>query len=145
MTGALREYLDEAQKLRATIRRAMDPTRFVLIIEDDPSVAAIIGKHLKCCGHRTKTAATYLEALEVILNEAKNISFAVIDLMIPGGSGEDLVTLFEQTLPEVPYCVHTGSSQAAGRICKEHPRARVLIKGASLDALVDAAGGRFNA
>jgi len=61
----------------------------VLVVDDEPDITALVAYHLARAGYRVKTAATGTEALEAV--EAEPPDLIVLDLMLPGRSGLDVL------------------------------------------------------
>jgi two-component system phosphate regulon response regulator PhoB len=61
----------------------------VLVVDDEPDITALVAYHLARAGYRVKTAATGPEALAAITAESPDL--VVLDLMLPGRSGYDVL------------------------------------------------------
>jgi DNA-binding NtrC family response regulator len=68
-----------------TERRTCD----LLIVDDDAEVRAGTGRNLERLGYRVVEAATLSAAIDVL--KAREIAVAIVDLMLPDGSGADLL------------------------------------------------------
>jgi two-component system phosphate regulon response regulator PhoB len=66
----------------------------VLVVEDEPDIAALIAYQLTKEGFRVETAATGPEALEAVGREVPDL--VVLDRMLPGLSGDDVLKAFKQ-------------------------------------------------
>src|SRR4051794_37936219 len=62
-------------------------TATVLVIEDDPTLVAALSFNLVREGYRVLTAATGSAGLELALRERDHLDLVVLDLMLPGLSG----------------------------------------------------------
>lgn len=71
----------------------MDPNQTgaerVLVVDDEPDIVALVAYHLAKAGYRISTATTGPEALEQARRELPSI--VVLDLMLPGMSGFDVL------------------------------------------------------
>lgn len=71
----------------------MDPNQTgaerVLVVDDEPDIVALVAYHLAKAGFRISTATTGPEALEQARRELP--SLVVLDLMLPGMSGFDVL------------------------------------------------------
>lgn len=60
----------------------------ILIVDDDAGICALISTTLEKLGYRTRTAASFEEAVAQVQEELPDV--AVIDVELPGQSGYDL-------------------------------------------------------
>ena len=61
----------------------------ILVVDDEPEIVALVAYHLGKAGYRLSTAATGQDALEAARRE--RFSLIVLDLMLPGISGFDVL------------------------------------------------------
>ena len=61
----------------------------ILVVDDEPEIVALVAYHLGKAGYRLSTAATGQDALEAARRE--RFSLIVLDLMLPGMSGFDVL------------------------------------------------------
>ena len=61
----------------------------ILVVDDEPEIVALVAYHLAKAGYRVATAASDPDALEVARRERP--SLIVLDLMLPGMSGFDVL------------------------------------------------------
>ena len=61
----------------------------VLVVEDEPDIAALVAYHLTREGFRVETAATGTDALGAVGREIPDL--VVLDRMLPGLSGDDVL------------------------------------------------------
>lgn len=61
----------------------------ILVVDDEPEIVALVAYHLAKAGYRVATAASGSDALEVARRERP--SLIVLDLMLPGMSGFDVL------------------------------------------------------
>jgi two-component system, OmpR family, phosphate regulon response regulator PhoB len=64
----------------------------VLVVDDESDIVALVAYHLAKAGYRVSTAADGAEAVEVARRERPSI--VVLDLMLPGMSGYDVLQQF---------------------------------------------------
>ena len=62
----------------------------ILVVDDEPDITALIAYHLAKAGYRVSTAANGTEALRSAREERPDV--IVLDLMLPGHSGYDVLT-----------------------------------------------------
>jgi two-component system, OmpR family, phosphate regulon response regulator PhoB len=61
----------------------------VLVVDDEPDIVALVAYHLAKAGYRVSTASSGSEALDAARRERP--SFIVLDLMLPGMSGYEVL------------------------------------------------------
>lgn len=92
----------------------------VLLVEDDDLVAAALKRLLQREGYEVHHAADVDEALPAF--DANPIDVVVTDLLMPGGTGLDVLKRIEARDPQVPVIIITAdhSVQAAAQAVREH-------------------------
>ena len=86
----------------------------VLIVEDEAAVAEFVERGLKECGYTVRLAGTGEEALEILA--AEPVDLIVLDLLLPGISGLEVVREVRQSLGRVPVLALTARSGLAERV-----------------------------
>jgi two-component system phosphate regulon response regulator PhoB len=96
-------------------KTAKAPAR-ILVVEDERDISALVAYHLTKEGYRVRTAEGGQEALE--LAEAERPDLVVLDLMLPGFSGYDVLTEMHKRpeLGDVPVIVLTARREEADRV-----------------------------
>ena len=61
----------------------------LLIVDDDDEIRAGMGRNLERLGYRVVEAATLADAIEIF--KSREVPVAIVDLMLPDGSGADLL------------------------------------------------------
>lgn len=61
----------------------------ILVVDDEPEIVALVAYHLGKAGYQLATAATGQQALDAVRRE--RFSLVVLDLMLPGMSGFDVL------------------------------------------------------
>lgn len=79
----------------------------VLIVDDEVSIRDSIAAFLDDYGFITRSCASTEEARDLLRDEPYQV--CILDLRLPGLSGEDLILLAHQRYPEMRYIIHTGS------------------------------------
>jgi DNA-binding NtrC family response regulator len=70
----------------------------LLVLEDDPPLSDVLCESLRDLGHQAMAARTMAEALHLL--ERNDFEVALLDLMLPDGSGLDVLRrMVEETLP----------------------------------------------
>ncbi|MFH1531420.1 MAG: sigma-54 dependent transcriptional regulator [Pseudomonadota bacterium] len=83
-----------------------DMIAHILIVDDDESMRMACVQLLEGEGFRTKTAASGADALEMTARESFDL--VVLDLMMPGCSGADLMRALRQHCPSARFVIITG-------------------------------------
>ncbi len=109
MTEAvLRSLMDAAPRSKDTPR--------VLVVEDEPDIAALIAYQLTREGLRVETAATGTEALNAVGREVPDL--VVLDRMLPGLSGDEVLKVIkgDAATRGVPVLMLTARREQEDRI-----------------------------
>jgi CheY-like chemotaxis protein len=91
---------------------AEDPTSFdgngerLLVVEDDISVRAVLVQALRKSGYDVSEARGLVDALAVA--RKCEPALVVTDVMMPGGSGLELVNELRRTAPHLPILLYSG-------------------------------------
>src|SRR4051812_10807671 len=92
---------------------AFSDGRSILIVEDEPAVAAVAEQMLADMGHRVRTAPDARAALAIIDN-GEPIDLVFSDIMMAGGmNGFELARAIRSRHPKLPILLTTGYSDAA--------------------------------
>ena len=88
----------------------------ILVVEDERDIAALVAYHLTKEGYRVRTAEGGREALEAAAAERPDLM--VLDLMLPGYSGYDVLTEMRRQpqLTDVPVIILTARREEADRV-----------------------------
>ena len=88
----------------------------VLVVEDEPDIAALIVFHLTREGFRVETASTGTEALSAVKRETPDL--VVLDRMLPGLSGDEVLEFLRKdpSTNSVPILVLTAKKEQEDRI-----------------------------
>jgi len=88
--------------------------RTVLVIEDDPSIRRGLVDALNCAGYATLESGHGTEALKVAVQA--EIDLALVDVMLPGMDGFDLVSEIRRSKPALPLIMVTARGAEAERV-----------------------------
>ena len=93
----------------------------VLLVEDDPLVVHALALSLRKGGYDVTVAGDYDQALDRF-NANSNFDVVVTDLLMPGGTGLELLKHIETKDPDLPVVIVTAdqSVQAAAEAVREH-------------------------
>ncbi|WP_328703052.1 ATP-binding protein [Arenibaculum pallidiluteum] len=107
--------------------------RRILMVEDDPLVAGIVGTALEEAGFVVQRAVNAEEALAALEREAPDLLFT--DVVMPGMNGVELALEARRRHPELPVLLATGYSEDVAAV---GGRFRVLAKPYQIEPLVEA-------
>ncbi len=106
----------------------------VLLVEDDQDLASVLRLVLEEQGFQCVVAGTVAEGSDQIRHE--HFRFLLLDLILPDGSGTDIIPLLDQTSNcDASVIVSSGN---VGPQTESNPRvSRVFQKPYSMDELLD--------
>ncbi len=110
-----------------------------LLIEDEPNVRAGVSKILQRRGFIVLEADSAQEARSLFDSQKKNIHFVISDVMLPDGTGLELVEEFLGVSPELKILLSSGymDEKSQRPLIKEH-KYRFIQKPYSVGELLDA-------
>ncbi len=79
----------------------------VLVVDDEPAIRDSLSAFLADYGFVTDACGSTEEARELMLESTFEV--CIVDLRLPGLSGEDLIRLANKRFPDQRYIIHTGS------------------------------------
>jgi len=82
-------------------------TIHVLVIDDEPAICASLSAFLEDYGFQASTAESAEEALDLMKSNTYDI--CIVDLRLPGMSGEDLILKAKERYPKQKHIIYTGS------------------------------------
>ena len=85
----------------------MSDIQNALLVEDEALVAMIAEDYLRDLGYEPVCAKSTAEALAVIEN-GDALAFAVVDVGLPDGRGDDLALKMRQMRPDMPVILASG-------------------------------------
>ncbi len=94
--------------------RASSSSARILVIEDDPSINDVVRTRLAKDGHTITSAFSGTEAQ--LLLESASFDLVISDLMLPGMTGEDIVTLIRETDPALPILILSARNAPADKV-----------------------------
>jgi PAS domain S-box-containing protein len=103
-----------------------DGTETILVIEDEKPVRQMLVESLRELGYEVLSAGNAAEAAAEIERAGSKIDMLITDVVMPGGSGVDLVQTLQKARPEMPVLYVSGYAE------KELRRRGVTIGGGRL-------------
>ncbi|MGO9489265.1 MAG: response regulator transcription factor [Solirubrobacteraceae bacterium] len=86
----------------------------ILLIEDEPGIVDFVRRGLEAEGFRVLTATDGISGEAAALRET--IALVVLDLMLPGRSGLEVLAALRGAKPEVPVIVLTAKGEVEDRV-----------------------------
>lgn len=86
----------------------------ILIVEDDPEGRAVLAQGLAECGHETGCAVDFAQGLELAKN--RDYEALIVDRMLPGGDGLDIVAALRAQGVMTPAVFLTALSDVDDRV-----------------------------
>jgi PAS domain S-box-containing protein len=83
----------------------------ILVVDDEPMVRDLIATALRHRGHEVVEACDGARAVEIYDAESEAIDLVLLDLVMPGMSGEDVLVRLRERDPEVRVCLVSGYSE----------------------------------
>jgi two-component system, OmpR family, response regulator len=86
----------------------------VLVVDDDPGIRGLLTSALRFAGYEVEVAADIPQALERVRTASPDV--IVLDVMLPGGTGFDVVTLLRSKSIGVPVLFLTARDAVEDRV-----------------------------
>ncbi len=99
--------------LDATVKA---PAGTVLVVDDDETVAEILCSQLESLGFATYQAADGDAGLKMFKQLNHNLDLVILDLAMPGKSGQELLQELRWLNPEIPVIICTGTHEIPGEL-----------------------------
>jgi two-component system, cell cycle sensor histidine kinase and response regulator CckA len=109
----------------------------ILIVDDEPAIRHLTRAALRHAGYVTLEADSAGQAHSAIRSYTGKIQLAIVDLLMPGGSGLDLANQLKVDLPGIPILYISGliHSVAVASLARQQPQA-ILTKPFTPDQLL---------
>ena len=88
----------------------------ILIVEDDTGIVSFLVKGLKAEGYATAVAPDGGEALRLLSSSAETFDLVLLDLGLPGTSGDDVLSTLRQRDSALPVIILTARAEVADKI-----------------------------
>jgi CheY-like chemotaxis protein len=118
------------------------PEEVVLVVDDEPMIAMLLGRLAQGCGALTEVACNGREALEMM--RARKPALVLLDLMMPVMNGEELLAIMETDpeLQNVPVVIISTKPAVGPGVEREVPYLRKPFEPADVQRLIrEALGG----
>lgn len=126
--------LPQVGEAAATVHGAAElaavPPQRILLVEDDPEVAAMLADHLRAGGHRIVETRSAIHATRILEGDA-GFGLLVTDFAMPERTGIELAQEVAQRWPALPILLITGFAEVEGNL----PELTVLSKPFTADQL----------
>ncbi len=106
----------------------------ILIVEDEPSIAGFLERGLEADGYDISCAADGVEGER--LANAGGVDLVILDLMLPGRDGMEVLAGIRQTRPHLPVIVLTARAETEDKVAGlDHGATDYMTKPFSFDEL----------
>jgi two-component system response regulator ResD len=86
----------------------------ILVVDDEPTIAEIVARYLERAGYATRTAADGAEALALVAQRRPDL--VVLDLMLPGVDGLEVLRRLHQDGDRTPVVLLTARGEESDRV-----------------------------
>src|SRR5580692_614105 len=107
------ETTEDAARASGATVEAVAAAR-VLVVEDEPGIVDFVRRGLEADGFTVEVARDGIEGERLALSES--FDAIVLDLMLPGRSGLDILASVRRTKPSVPVIVLTARGEIEDRV-----------------------------
>ena len=118
----------------------LPPAARVLVVEDEPGIVDFVRRGLEAEGFEVEVALDGIEGERLALSES--FDAIVLDLMLPGRSGLEILASLRRAKPNVPVIVLTARGEIEDRVARTRRRRRRLPGQAVLDGRARGARAR---
>jgi CheY-like chemotaxis protein len=120
-------YASLATKLRDILDASGGPAR-ILLVEDEGLIRMLATEHLEAAGYRVEAAITATDALNRARLMQGKIDAAIVDLGLPDGRDDFLVSQLRAQYPDLPIIIASGYEAHLRARLKQDPRVKFLPK-----------------
>lgn len=100
---------------RPALRDMLEPEPHVLVVEDDGEMRHLLARHLRENGFTVSAARDGREMREVLRSDAHAVDLILLDVMLPGTSGMDLLKEL-RTSSQIPVVMLTARGEETDRV-----------------------------
>ena len=98
----------------STYDSAIEQTVAILVIEDEPGIADFVRRGLEAAGFTVEVESD--GALGLLSAQGEHVQLVILDLGLPGLSGEEVLTRLRVLRPALPVIVLTAKGAVADRV-----------------------------
>ncbi|MBI5690466.1 MAG: PAS domain S-box protein [Verrucomicrobia bacterium] len=91
-------------------------TEALLVVDDEEALRTLLAKALGWKGYRVQTAASGLEAIELVSDTTQHLDAVLLDLNMPGATGVDVLKIIRIARPQLRVLILSGHLTPAARI-----------------------------
>ncbi len=88
----------------------------ILIVEDDKRIVSFLVKGLRAEGYGTVVAGDGIEAVRLLSRDLGTFDLVLLDLGLPGMSGEEVLAFLRGRSPRLPVIILTARSQVQDKV-----------------------------
>jgi len=88
----------------------------MLIVEDDPRIASFLVKGLEAEGWTTMVAAGAPDAIERVREHVDDLDFVLLDLGLPGGTGQEVLRAVRSRSASLPVVIVTAHAETEDKV-----------------------------
>jgi CheY-like chemotaxis protein len=108
----------------------------VLVADDDRIVREVTAQMIERAGFNVVTTTNGDEALEIFRRRSSEVLAVVLDLVMPGRSGEDVLAEIHGVRPDVPVLMCSGYSKLEGEVGSDNDLVCFIAKPYTNDVLI---------
>lgn len=79
----------------------MSPAKKILIVDDEEDITILTEKFLQLENYDTLTCSNGYDALDILKENHQDIDLVLLDIMLPGMSGYEILTQIKSNYPEI--------------------------------------------
>ncbi|NHJ22914.1 MAG: response regulator [Candidatus Lokiarchaeota archaeon] len=85
----------------------MSPAKKILIVDDEEDITILTEKFLQLENYDTLTCSNGYDALDILKENHQDIDLVLLDIMLPGMSGYEILTQIKSSYPEILVVLFT--------------------------------------
>ena len=85
----------------------MSPAKKILIVDDEEDITILTEKFLKLENYDTLTCSNGYDALDILKERHKDIDLVLLDIMLPGMNGYEILAQIKSSYPEILVVLFT--------------------------------------
>ena len=117
------------------MEQGTETPRRILVVDNDNKLLSIIQEYLELCHYQVTTAATGLDALQLLRSRSEDYHVLLTDIVMPDISGLGLIEISRKEFPGLPVIAMTGYGKQVKDLTTERSPDYYLEKPFSLSKL----------